>query len=175
MTIAAQDKGPRINGEITAREIRLQGVDGEQLGIVSLNQGLQMAEEADVDLVEIAPTAQPPVCRLMDFGKFRYEEAKKKHAAKLKQKQVQVKEIKLRPGTDENDYQVKLRGAIRFLNDGDKCKFTLRFRGREMAHQEIGMAQLKRVEADLAELAVVEQYPRLEGRQMVMMLSPKKK
>ncbi len=150
-------------------------MDGEQLGIVTLNQALQMAEEADVDLVEIAPTAQPPVCRLMDYGKYRYEEAKKKHAAKLKQKQVQVKEIKLRPGTDENDYQVKLRSAIRFLNDGDKCKFTLRFRGREMAHQELGMAQLKRVEADLLELATVEQHPKLEGRQMVMMLAPKKK
>lgn len=151
------------------------GVDSEQLGIVTLNQALAMAEEASVDLVEIAPNAQPPVCRLMDYGKFKYHEAKKKHEAKLKQKQIQVKEVKFRPGTDENDYQVKLRGLIRFLNEGDKAKITLRFRGREMAHQEIGMAQLKRVEADVADIAVVEQYPKLEGRQMVMMLSPKKK
>ncbi|GHD55947.1 hypothetical protein GCM10007350_02190 [Jeongeupia chitinilytica] len=134
-----------------------------------------MAEEAELDLVEIAPNAQPPVCRLMDYGKFKFQESKKKAAAKAKQKQIQVKEVKFRPGTDENDYQVKLRNLVRFLEEGDKAKITLRFRGREMAHQEIGMAQLKRVEADLTELAVVEQYPRLEGRQMVMMLAPKKK
>lgn len=134
-----------------------------------------MAEEAELDLVEIAPNAQPPVCRLMDYGKFKYHESKKKHEAKLKQKQVQVKEVKLRPGTDENDYQVKLRNLQRFLAEGDKAKVTLRFRGREMAHQDIGMAQLKRIEADLIELAVVEQHPKLEGRQMVMMLAPKKK
>ncbi|WP_444541684.1 translation initiation factor IF-3 [Andreprevotia chitinilytica] len=169
------DKEPRINGEITAREVRLQGVDGEQLGIVSLYDAIAKAEEADVDLVEIAPTAQPPVCRLMDYGKFKYEKSKKEHAAKLKQKQIQVKEVKFRPGTDENDYQVKLRNLTRFLEEGDKAKITLRFRGREMAHQEIGMAQLKRVEADLAEVAIVEQFPKLEGRQMIMMLAPKKK
>ncbi|BCL74556.1 hypothetical protein JHS3_02920 [Jeongeupia sp. HS-3] len=134
-----------------------------------------MAEEAELDLVEIAPNAQPPVCRLMDYGKFKFQESKKKAAAKSKQKQIQIKEVKFRPGTDENDYQVKLRNLVRFLEEGDKAKITLRFRGREMAHQEIGMAQLKRVEADLTELAVVEQYPRLEGRQMVMMLAPKKK
>ncbi|SFN18886.1 bacterial translation initiation factor 3 (bIF-3) [Formivibrio citricus] len=173
--IAAQEKEPRINGEITAREIRLQGPEGEQLGIVSLYDALRQAEEAELDLVEIAPTAQPPVCRLMDYGKFKYQNAKKQHAAKLKQKQVQIKEVKFRPGTDENDYQIKLRNVIRFLEDGDKAKITLRFRGREMAHQEIGMAQLKRIEADLGELAVVEQFPKLEGRQMVMMLAPKKK
>ncbi|TJZ75627.1 translation initiation factor IF-3 [Chitiniphilus eburneus] len=175
MAIAAQDKEPRINGEITAREIRLQGLEGEQLGIVSLVQAMALAEEAEVDLVEIAPTATPPVCRIMDYGKYKYEKSKKEHAAKQKQKQIQVKEVKLRPGTDENDYQVKLRNLVRFLEEGDKCKVTLRFRGREMAHQEIGMAQLKRIESDLGELAVVEQYPRLEGRQMVMMLAPKKK
>jgi len=150
-------------------------VEGEQLGIVSLYEALRQAEEAEVDLVEIAPTAQPPVCRLMDYGKFKYQNSKKLHAAKLKQKQIQIKEVKFRPGTDENDYQIKLRNVIRFLEEGDKAKITLRFRGREMAHQEIGMAQLKRIEADLGELAVVEQFPKLEGRQMVMMLAPKKK
>ncbi|MBS1155450.1 MAG: translation initiation factor [Proteobacteria bacterium] len=150
-------------------------MEGEQLGIVSLYEALRQAEEAEVDLVEIAPTAQPPVCRLMDYGKFKYQNSKKLHAAKLKQKQIQIKEVKFRPGTDENDYQIKLRNVIRFLEEGDKAKITLRFRGREMAHQEIGMAQLKRIEADLGELAVVEQFPKLEGRQMVMMLAPKKK
>ncbi|WP_081412947.1 translation initiation factor IF-3 [Chitinilyticum aquatile] len=174
-TIAAQEKEPRINGEITAREIRLQGEEGEQLGVVSLREALEKAEELEVDLVEIAPNAQPPVCRLMDYGKFKYQKSKKEHAAKLKQKQIQVKEVKLRPGTDENDYQIKLRNLIRFLEDGDKAKVTLRFRGREMAHQNIGLAQLKRIEADLGELAIVEQFPKLEGRQMVMMLAPKKK
>ncbi|MDR3409627.1 MAG: translation initiation factor IF-3 [Formivibrio sp.] len=173
--MAAQEKEPRINGEITAREIRLQGVEGEQLGIVNLYDALRLAEEAEVDLVEIAPTAQPPVCRLMDYGKFKYQNSKKLHAAKLKQKQIQIKEVKFRPGTDENDYQIKLRNVIRFLEEGDKAKITLRYRGREMAHQEIGMAQLRRIEADLGELAVVEQFPKLEGRQMVMMLAPKKK
>ena len=151
------------------------GLDGEQLGIVNLATALNMAEEADVDLVEIAPQAAPPVCRLMDFGKFRYQESKKLHEAKLKQKQVQVKEIKFRPGTDEGDYQIKLRNLIRFLEDGDKTKITLRFRGREMAHQEIGLHLLRRLEADLAEHGTVEQFPRMEGRQMVMMLGPKKK
>jgi translation initiation factor IF-3 len=165
----------RLNDEITASEIRLVGVEGEQIGIVSLAQALEMAEEAEVDLVEISPVAVPPVCRLMDYGKFKYRESKKRHEAKLKQKQIQVKEIKFRPGTDEGDYQVKLRNLIRFLQEGDKTKITLRFRGREMTHQELGLALLKRVEADLAEHGTVEQFPRLEGRQMVMVLSPKKK
>jgi translation initiation factor IF-3 len=173
--IATEKKQTRINGEITAPEVRLVGVDAEQLGIVKVYEALRMAEEAELDLVEIAPTAQPPVCRLMDYGKFKYQESKKQHEAKLKQKQVQVKEIKFRPGTDEGDYQIKLRNLIKFLEEGDKTKVTLRFRGREMAHQEIGMAQLKRVEADLAEYAVVEQFPKMEGRQLVMMLAPKKK
>jgi translation initiation factor IF-3 len=155
--------------------VRLVGVDSEQLGIVKVYEALRMAEEADLDLVEIAPQAQPPVCRLMDYGKFKYQESKKLHEAKLKQKQVQIKEIKFRPGTDEGDYQIKLRNLIKFLEEGDKTKITLRFRGREMAHQEIGMAQLKRVEADLVEHAVVEQFPKMEGRQLVMMLAPKKK
>lgn len=171
----AQEKDARINGEINAPEIRLIGVEGEQLGVVTLAQALALAEEKDIDLVEIAPTAQPPVCRLMDFGKFKYRESKKKHEAKLKQKQIQVKEVKFRPGTDEGDYQVKLRNLIRFLQEGDKTKITLRFRGREMTHQEIGMRLLKRVEADLMEHGVVEQFPKLEGRQMVMVLSPSKK
>ncbi|MBV8467838.1 MAG: translation initiation factor IF-3 [Burkholderiales bacterium] len=171
----AQDKEPRINGEITAREVRLSDEEGEQLGIVSLAEAMRMAEEREVDLVEIAPNATPPVCRLMDYGKFKYRESKKRHEQKLKQKQVLIKEVKFRPGTDENDYQVKLRNVVRFLEEGDKAKITLRFRGREMAHQEIGLAQLKRVETDLGDLAVVEQFPKLEGRQMIMMLAPKKK
>ena len=142
---------------------------------MSLRQALQTAEDAELDLVEIAPTAQPPVCRIMDFGKYKYQESKRQHEAKLKQKQVQVKEVKFRPGTDEGDYQVKLRNLSRFLGEGDKAKVTLRFRGREMTHQELGLALLKRVEADLVEHALVEQFPKLEGRQMVMVLAPKKK
>jgi translation initiation factor IF-3 len=134
-----------------------------------------MAEEAETDLVEIAPTAQPPVCRLMDFGKFKYHESKRRHEAKLKQKQVQVKEVKFRPGTDEGDYQIKLRNLLRFLEEGDKAKVTLRFRGREMAHQEFGVRLLERVRDDLNEIGVVEQFPKLEGRQMVMVVAPKRK
>jgi translation initiation factor IF-3 len=133
-----------------------------------------MAEEAEVDLVEIAPTAVPPVCRLMDFGKFKYRESKKKHEAKLKQKQIQVKEVKFRPGTDEGDYLIKMRNLKRFLGEGDKAKITLRFRGREMAHQEFGVKLLQRIQADLVELGTVEQFPKLEGRQMIMVIAPKK-
>lgn len=165
----------RINGDITAPQIRLVGVDGEPLGIVSLSEALAKAEETDIDLVEIAPQAAPPVCRLMDYGKFKYAESKKQHEARLKQKQVQVKEVKFRPGTDEGDYQIKVRNLIRFLQEGDKAKVTLRFRGREITHQEFGLALLKRVEADLQEYAVVEQFPKMEGRQMVMVLGPHKK
>jgi translation initiation factor IF-3 len=150
-------------------------VEGEQLGVVNLTSAMRMAEEAEVDLVEIAPTAKPPVCRLMDYGKFKYQESKKRHEAKLKQKQIQVKEIKFRPGTDEGDYQIKLRNLIRFLEEGDKAKVTLRFRGREMAHQEFGVKLLERVRTDLDPFGVVEQFPKLEGRQMIMVLSPKKK
>jgi translation initiation factor IF-3 len=153
----------------------LVGLEGDQLGIVSVVEAMRLAEEAEVDLVEIAPTAVPPVCRIMDYGKFKYQEQKRAHEAKLKQKQIQVKEVKFRPGTDEGDYLIKLRNLTRFLTDGDKTKITLRFRGREMAHQELGVALLKRVEADLSTLGVVEQWPRLEGRQMVMILAPKKK
>ena len=142
---------------------------------MSLATAQKMAEEAGVDLVEIAPTAKPPVCRLMDYGKFKYAESKKKHEAKLKQRQIQVKEVKFRPGTDEGDYQIKLRNLVRFLEEGDKAKVTLRFRGREMAHQEFGIKLLERVRGDLEPYAVVEQFPKLEGRQMIMVLSPKKK
>ena len=136
---------------------------------------MNMANEAGLDLVEIAPLAKPPVCRVMDFGKYKYQESKKAHEAKLKQKQTQLKEVKLRPGTDENDYQIKLRNLVRFLNDGDRCKVTLRFRGREMAHQEFGLRQLERIKADLDEIGQVEQMPKMEGRQMVMVIAPKKK
>ncbi|HZP92307.1 MAG TPA: translation initiation factor IF-3 [Burkholderiales bacterium] len=170
----AQDKDVRINGEITAPEVRLIGANGEQVGIVPIDRALAMAEEHEVDLVEIAPTAKPPVCRLMDYGKYKYTEQKKRHEAKLRQKQIQVKEIKFRPGTDEGDYQIKLRNLIRFLGDGDKAKVTLRFRGREMAHQEFGVKLLERVKADLEPYGQVEQFPKLEGRQMVMVLAPKK-
>ena len=165
----------RINGEVTAREVRLIGTDGEIIGIMSGREALKMAEEADTDLVEISPNATPPVCRLMDYGKFKYQEQKKAAEARAKQKIIQVKEIKLRPGTDENDYQVKMRNIKRFIEDGDKVKVTLRFRGREMAHQEIGMRQLERIREELAEMAQVESMPKLEGRQMVMMLAPLKK
>ncbi|MBL8541491.1 MAG: translation initiation factor IF-3 [Burkholderiales bacterium] len=165
----------RINGEINSPEIRLVGLEGEQLGIVSLAYANSLAEEKEVDLVEIAPTAQPPVCRLMDYGKYKYRESKKRHEAKLKQKQVQVKEVKFRPGTDEGDYQIKLRNLIRFLEEGDKTKITLRFRGREMAHQEFGVRLLERIKGELEPYGTIEQFPKMEGRQMVMVLSPKRK
>ena len=150
-------------------------MEGEALGIMSLSEALGKADDFDTDLVEIAPKAEPPVCRLMDYGKFKYAQSKKLHEARMKQKNVQVKEVKFRPGTDEGDYNVKLRNLIRFLTDGDKAKVTLRFRGREIAHQQLGMDLLKRVETDLEEYAVVEQFPKMEGRQMVMVLSPNKK
>jgi translation initiation factor IF-3 len=155
--------------------VRLVGEQGEQLGIVAVADALRMAEEQNVDLVEIAPLAVPPVCKLMDYGKFRYREQKKAHEAKLKQKQIQVKEIKFRPGTDEGDYKIKLGKLIEFLEEGDKAKVTLRFRGREMAHKEFGERLLERVRKDLDAVGLVEQFPRLEGRQMVMVLAPKKK
>ena len=155
----AQEKTQRINDEITAPEVRLVGAEGEQLGIVNIRAALQMAEEAELDLVEIAPLAKPPVCKVMDFGKYKYQEAKRAHEAKLKQKQVQVKEVKFRPGTDDNDYQIKLRNLIKFLQEGDKAKITLRFRGREMAHQELGLELLKRVAADVEEIAKIENMP----------------
>ncbi len=164
-----------MNGEIRTKEVRLVGLDGEAIGVVTIEDALDRAVKAGVDLVEISPNAEPPVCRIMDYGKFLYEKSKSQKEQKKKQKQVQIKEIKFRPGTDEGDYQVKLRNLIRFLEEGDKAKVTLRFRGREMAHQDLGLNVLERVKNDLEELAVVESFPRVEGRQAVMMLAPKKK
>jgi len=155
--------------------VRLVADNGDQLGIQPITEALRLAEEQNVDLVEIAPLAVPPVCKLMDYGKFRYREQKKAHEAKLKQKQIQVKEIKFRPGTDEGDYKIKLAKLIQFLEEGDKAKVTLRFRGREMAHKEFGERLLDRVRKDLDEVDLVEQFPKLEGRQMVMVIAPKKK
>ena len=164
-----------MSDDIRVPEVRLIADDGEQVGVVPTAKALEMAVEAGLDLVEVSPDAKPPVCRIMDYGKFLFELRKKQSVAKKKQKQVQVKEIKFRPGTEEGDYQVKLRNLTRFLDDGDRVKVTLRFRGREMAHQELGRDLLKRIEGDLAELGTVEQFPRMEGRQMVMLIAPKKK
>ena len=158
-----------------APEVRLSGPDNEPLGIVSLMEALRLAGEYDVDLVEISPTAVPPVCRLMDYGKFKYAEQKKAADAKAKQKVIEIKEIKFRPGTDDGDYNIKLRNIKRFLEEGDKCKITLRFRGREITHQELGLALLARIRDELADLILVEQFPKLEGRQMVMMIAPGRK
>jgi len=152
----------------------LVGQDGEQVGVVPIADAMSRAEAAELDLVEIAPLAKPPVCRIMDFGKFKYREQKRAHEAKLKLKQIQVKEVKFRPGTDEGDYKIKLRNLIRFLGEGDKAKVTLRFRGREMAHQEFGIRLLERIRTDLEPHSIIEQFPKLEGRQMVMLLAPKK-
>ena len=174
-SLIALERSQRINREITAPEVRLVAENGDQLGIKTVMEALRLAEEANVDLVEIAPLAVPPVCKLMDYGKFRYREQKKAHEAKLKQKQIQVKEIKFRPGTDEGDYKIKLGKLTQFLEEGDKAKVTLRFRGREMAHKEFGERLLERVRKDLDPVGLVEQFPRLEGRQMVMVLAPKKK
>ncbi|WP_226813627.1 translation initiation factor IF-3 [Candidatus Profftia lariciata] len=166
----------RINVEIRAQEVRLTGINSEQIGIVSINEALAQAEKFGVDLVEISPNADPPVCRIMNYGKFLYEKSKATKEQKKKQKIIQVKEIKFRPRTDDSDYQVKLRSLVRFLQDGDKVKITLRFRGREVVHQQIGIDVLNRVKKDLSELSVVEFFPtRIEGRQMIMVLAPKKK
>ena len=154
--------------------MRLIGADGEQVGVVAIEDALQKADDEGLDLVEIVPNAEPPVCRVMDYGKFKFEQSKKNQAAKKKQKQIQIKEVKFRPGTEEGDYQVKLRNLKRFLSHGDKTKVTLRFRGREMAHQSLGRDLLKRIEEDLSELGTVEQFPKMEGRQMVMVIAPKK-
>jgi translation initiation factor IF-3 len=155
--------------------VRLIDAEGQQVGVISLDEAKRVAEEAGLDLVEISPNAKPPVCRIMDYGKYKFQQSKKAQEAKKKQKQIQVKEVKFRPGTDEGDYQVKLRNLTRFLKDGDKAKVTLRFRGREMAHQDLGLKLLRRVEEDLSELSTVEQRPKLEGRQMVMVLAPAKR
>ncbi len=166
---------PPINENITAREVRLIGPDGQQVGVVSIAEAIQAAEDAKLDLVEIVADAVPPVCRIMDYGKHLFEKKKQAAEAKKNQKQSQVKEVKFRPGTEEGDYQVKLRNLVRFLVDGDRAKVSLRFRGREMAHQELGMELLKRVEADLAEYGSVEQHPKMEGRQLIMVIAPKKR
>tara|TARA_Y100001970_G_scaffold287259_1_gene411492 strand:+ start:636 stop:1166 length:531 start_codon:yes stop_codon:yes gene_type:complete len=172
--ITADNKKNRVNSEIDVSEIQLIGAEGENMGVVETSRAMELAVESDLDLVEIVPHADPPVCRLMNFGKFLFDLNKKKHAAKKKQKQVQVKEIKFRPATDESDYQIKLRSLRKFLDNGDKVKVTLRFRGREMAHQELGADMLRRVEGDLEEIGQVEQFPKLEGRQMVMVIAPRK-
>ena len=164
----------RLNANIVCPEVRVIGIEKEQIGVLPIDQALSLAKEKGLDLVEVSPNAEPPVCRIMDYGKYKFEINKDNQKAKKKQKQIQVKEIKFRPGTDVGDYQVKLRNLIRFLSDGDKAKVTMRFRGREMAHQEIGLHMLQRVEQDLADYGVVEQYPKMEGRQMVMVLSPLK-
>jgi translation initiation factor IF-3 len=165
----------QINGEITASEVRLTGADGQPVGVVSLREAITAAEEANLDLVEISPNAEPPVCRVMDYGKYIFEKSKIDKEQRQKNKQIQIKEIKFRPGTDEGDYQVKLRNLTRFIEDGNKVKVTLRFRGREMAHQGLGTKLLNRIKDDLAELTNVESFPSMEGRQMVMVLAPKKK
>tara|TARA_R110002072_G_scaffold3149_6_gene23510 strand:- start:41890 stop:42354 length:465 start_codon:yes stop_codon:yes gene_type:complete len=154
--------------------VRLINAEGEQVGVVSISEAQQIAEDSELDLVEIVPNSEPPVCRVMDYGKFIFEQNKKKHAAKKKQKQIHIKEVKFRPGTEDGDYQIKLKNLIKFLSNGDKAKITLRFRGREMVHQELGTKMLKRIEADLEEYGTVEQFPKMEGRQMVMVLASKK-
>lgn len=173
MQTPPKNDGPRVNREIDARSIRLVGPEGEMVGVVSFREGLAMAEEAGLDLVEVSPNADPPVCKILDYGKFKYEIQKKKNEAKKKQKVIEVKEIKLRPNIDDNDYMVKMRNMRKFLEEGDKVKVTLRFRGRELAHQDLGMKVLDRVREELDTLGKVEQFPRMEGRQMVMVIAPK--
>jgi translation initiation factor IF-3 len=173
--LKSETKKLAINEDIRARQVRLIDQEGTQLGIVSIAEALKTAELAGLDLVEIAADAEPVVCKIMDYGRYIFDAKKQKNAAKKKQKIIQVKEVKFRPGTEEGDYQVKLRNLVRFLENGDKGKVTLRFRGREMAHQEIGMELIKRIEADLEPLAVVEQHAKMEGRQLTMVLAPKKK
>ncbi|HBC58201.1 MAG TPA: translation initiation factor IF-3 [Gammaproteobacteria bacterium] len=163
-----------INDEITSSQIRLIDHEGEQVGVVSIEKGLELAKSVGMDLVEIAPNSEPPVCKIMDHGKYLFEKSKKRQQSRKKQKQVQVKEMKFRPATEEGDYQVKLRNLKRFLNDGDRAKVTMRFRGREIAHQDLGIKVLERIEEDLAEISIVEQQPKKEGRQLVMVLAPKK-
>ena len=171
----AVSKRVRRNEEIDVAQVRVIDQDGEQRGVMSVAAAIEIAREESLDLVEVSPTADPPVCRIMDFGKYLFEQKKKSQASKAKQKQVHVKEIKFRPGTEEGDYQVKLKKLVQFLENGDKTKVTLRFRGREMAHQELGAQLLARVRDDLEELGTVEQMPSMEGRQMVMVMAPRKK
>ncbi|WP_448216561.1 translation initiation factor IF-3 [Endozoicomonas sp. 2B-B] len=173
-----RDRRPQkapINENIRAKEVRLIGADGSQVGVVDTRDALSMAQEAGLDLVEINATSEPPVCKILDYGKHQYEQKKQKAAAKKKQVQTQVKEVKFRPGTEEGDYQVKLRNLVRFLTEGNKAKVSLRYRGREMAHQQLGMELMNRVEKDLEEIGTVEQRPKMEGRQLIMVIAPKKK
>ena len=165
--------GPRVNREINVRSVRLVDAAGEMVGVVSIRDALIAAEEAGLDLVEVSPNADPPVCKILDYGKFKYEAQKRANEARKKQKIIEVKEIKMRPNIDDNDYDVKMRSARRFLEEGDKVKVTMRFRGREMAHQDLGMNVLIKVRDELVEMAKVEQMPKLEGRQMIMVLAPK--
>jgi translation initiation factor IF-3 len=167
-----RDTGPRINERIRNPEIRLIGADGENVGVVTPERAMVMAEEAGLDLVEISPNAEPPVCKIMDFGKFKYETQKKEAEARKKQKIIEIKEIKFRPNTDTHDYEVKMRSVFKFLEEGDKVKITLRFRGREMAHQELGRQLLERVAEDTKDVGRVENFPKMEGRQMVMLIGP---
>jgi translation initiation factor IF-3 len=173
MESAPSKDGPRVNDQIEAPSIRLVGSAGEMIGVVTLHEGLQQAFEAGLDLVEVSPNADPPVCKLLDLGKYKYELQKKANEARKKQKVIEIKEIKLRPGIDDHDYEVKRKAMVRFLEEGDKVKVTLRFRGREMVHQELGVQLLDRVKIDLGELAKVEAHPRMEGRQMTMVMAPK--
>ncbi len=168
-----RETGPRVNERIRAPEIRLIGAEGENVGVVTPLRAMQLAEEAGLDLVEISPNAEPPVCKIMDFGKYKYENQKREAEARKKQHIIEIKEIKFRPGTDTHDYDVKMRSVLKFLAEGDKVKVTLRFRGREMAHQDLGLELLNRVAADVTETGKIEQMPKLEGKQMVMMISPK--
>ncbi|WP_124112476.1 translation initiation factor IF-3 [Maribius sp. THAF1] len=170
-----RDTGPRVNGRIRASEIRLIGAEGENVGVVTPERAMQMAEDVGLDLVEISPNATPPVCKIMDFGKFKYETQKKEAEARKKQKIIEVKEVKFRPNTDTHDYEVKMRNVFKFLENGDKVKVTLRFRGREMAHQNLGRELLERVAEDTKEIGKVENFPKMEGRQMVMMIGPSTK
>ena len=170
-----EERQHRLNREIMAPEVRLIGPDNEQLGVVPLAEALRLAGDHDVDLVEVVSAATPPVCRLIEYGKFKYHEQKKAAEAKSKQKVIEVKEIKFRPGTDDGDYNIKMRNIRRFLEEGDKCKITLRFRGREITHQELGLALLQRIRDDLGDSILVEQFPKLEGRQMIMMIAPGRK
>lgn len=167
-----RDTGPRVNGRIRAPEIRLIGAEGENVGLVTPERGMELAEQAGLDLVEISPNATPPVCKIMDFGKFKYEQQKRESEARKKQKIIEVKEVKFRPNTDVHDYDVKMRNVVKFLENGDKVKVTLRFRGREMAHQNLGRELLERVAEDVKEIGKVENMPKMEGRQMVMMIGP---
>ncbi|MEM8775191.1 MAG: translation initiation factor IF-3 [Pseudomonadota bacterium] len=167
-----RETGPRINDRITSPEIRLIGADGENVGVVSPNRAMDMAEEAGLDLVEISPNAEPPVCKIMDFGKYKYEQQKRESEARKKQKVIEVKEIKFRPNTDTHDYDVKMRNVFKFLEHGDKVKVTMRFRGREMAHQELGRELLERVAEDVEGVGKIENMPKMEGRQMIMIIGP---